>query len=87
MSNLNFSSENNFKEFEKNIKEEISSCRRIIDEGKIFLSMETVEETMNNCVESENFIDGIYFIEKLLEVSPYNSDYWYKKGGIIKYRL
>ncbi|MCH7827168.1 MAG: hypothetical protein IIC75_04215, partial [Bacteroidetes bacterium] len=77
MSNLNFSSENNFKEFEKNLKAEISSCRKIIDEGKIFLSMETVEGTVDNCVEDENIIDGIYFIDKLLEISPYNSDYWY----------
>lgn len=83
MSNLNFSSENNFKESEKNLKAEISSCRKIIDEGKIFLSLETVEETMNNCVESENFIDGIYFIERLLEISPYNSDYWSKKGILL----
>ena len=83
MFNLNFFSENNFKEFDKNLKEEIVSCRKIIDEGKIFLSMETVEDTMNNCVESENYIDGIYFIDRLLEVSPYNSDFWYKKGILL----
>ncbi len=83
MSNLNFSSENNYKEFEKNLKAEINTCRKIIDEGKIFLAMDTVEETMNNCVENENYTDGIYFIERLLEISPYNSDYWYKKGVLL----
>jgi len=83
MSNNNFFSENNFKEFESGLKAEIKNCRKIIDEGKIFLSIETVEETMNNCIEYENSFDGIYFIDRLLEISPYNSDYWYKKGVLL----
>jgi len=85
MFNYNFSSENNYKKFNKNLKAEIDSCKRIIDEGKIFLSMETVEDTMNDCVENENYIDGIYFIDRLLEASPYNSDFWYKKGVILSF--
>ena len=38
------------------------------------------EELTQICIENERFEDGLYFANAVLEIAPYNSDYWMKKG-------
>ena len=62
---------------------EIEKCKRLIDEGSIYSCIEIVEEVIQTCVDNAFYEDGIYLVNKLLEVSPYNSEYWVKKGALL----
>ena len=84
-----YSEEGNFSAEEKNVVEEIERCKELIKSGSIFELMETAEEVLQLCGENERFSDGLYFVNLLLDVAPYNSDYWFKKGfflsGLFKF--
>ena len=75
-----FSEEGNLFSEDKNVDDEIKRCRELVDSGSIFELMETAEEVLQLCGENERFSDGLYFVNLLLDVAPYNSDYWFKKG-------
>ena len=77
-----FSSDNKFEEA-NNIEADIKKYKIIIDKGEIYNSLESIEDLINSCQENELYEDGIYFVERLLEVSPYNSEYWLKKGILL----
>src|SRR5574338_338216 len=62
---------------------EIERCRQLVDEGGIYSCMEAVEEAVQTCIDNYLYDDGVYFVDKLLEVSPYNSEYWVKKGALL----
>ena len=85
-----FSEEGNLFSEEKNVDEEIKRCKELVDSGNIFNLMETAEEVLQLCGENERFSDGLHFVNLLLEVAPYNSDYWFKKGfflsGLAKFQ-
>ncbi len=67
----------------KNINFEIQKYKGLIEKGSIYSCMEAVEETIQNCIDNEKFEDGLYFVNKLLDIAPYNSEYWLKKGAVL----
>ena len=77
-----FSNESKFEGI-NNLEEDIKRYKQLIDKGELYNSLEAIEDLINSCQENELFEDGIYFIERLLEVSPYNSEYWLKKGILL----
>jgi len=60
------------EEIEKSIRE----CRELIESGLVFGSLEKIEDVIQLCVENEFAEDGLFLITGLLEISPYNSEYW-----------
>ena len=78
-----FSGENLFGS-DKNVDFEIKKYKGLIEEGGIYSCMEAIEETIQNCIDNEKFEDGLYFVNNLLDIAPYNSEYWMKKGVILK---
>jgi tetratricopeptide (TPR) repeat protein len=83
MSNLSSDFDNfenfNFEDNSK-INEEIERCKAIIESGAYFNSIESIEEVIEACMESDKEDEAIYFIDFMLSFSPYNSEYWLKKG-------
>ena len=77
-----FSSDNKFEDIH-NLEEDIKRYKQLIDKGEIYNSLESIEDLISSCQENELFEDGIYFVDRLLEVSPYNSEYWLKKGILL----
>jgi tetratricopeptide (TPR) repeat protein len=69
---------------EKNsVEEEIKRFKEIITAGRIYECIESLEEMLLTCYDNEFYEDGLYFADQLLEVSPYNSEYWLRKGNFL----
>src|ERR1035437_8788547 len=62
------------------IDEEIKRIKEAAEDGNLYSSVEYVEEIVQHCLEVERYEDGLYLSNKLLEIFPYNSEYWLKKG-------
>ncbi|HEX7358593.1 MAG TPA: hypothetical protein VF270_12855, partial [Ignavibacteriaceae bacterium] len=78
-----FSNEEEFELPQENIEEELAACKKILDTGYVYDSVERIEEVAQTCIDIDRFEDALYLIEKLLEIFPYNSEYWLKKGIIL----
>ncbi|MEM4649334.1 MAG: tetratricopeptide repeat protein, partial [Candidatus Bathyarchaeia archaeon] len=83
-----FSQEDN-SESSDNLEEEIKECKAILENGYIYNSIERIEDLIQDCIDFIRFEDGLYFTNKLLEIFPYNSELWLKKGillnGLMKF--
>lgn len=75
-----YSEQGEFFADDKNIDDEIKRCKELVDAGGIFDIMEGAEEVLQLCGENGRFADGLYIVNFLLDVAPYNSEYWFKKG-------
>ena len=64
----------------QNIDEEIKRIKELVEYGNLYSSVESVEEMVQFCIERERYEDGLFLSSKLLEIFPYNSEYWLKKG-------
>ena len=78
-----YTNDDDFDEKEKDIDQEIENCRKILDEGDIYQAIERVEEIIQLCIENERYSSGLDIVNRLLEISPYNSEYWLKKGTLL----
>jgi hypothetical protein len=78
-----FNYEKNFDEQDKDIEENINRYKEIVESGGIYECIESIEEIIQLCVDNEFYEDGLFFINHLLEVSPYNSEYWLRKGVLL----
>ena len=78
-----FSGDGSYKEKDQDIDEEIDRCRKILDEGNIYQSVEAIEEIIQLCIENERYSSGLDILNRLLQISPYNSEYWLKKGTLL----
>lgn len=65
---------------EENIKSKIRVCKEYVDEGQTFAFLENIEETIQLCMEVDYSEDGIYLTDAVLDIAPYNSDFWQYKG-------
>jgi tetratricopeptide (TPR) repeat protein len=77
-----FSGESKFDEI-NNIEGDIKRYKELINRGELYNSAEAIEDLINSCQEEGLYEEGLYFIERLLEISPYNSEYWLKKGILL----
>ena len=79
-----FSEEYDFDEsFESgngNLREQIEDCKKLIDDGAVYGYLDKFDEVIQSCLDTDLNEDGLYLINGLLEVAPYNSEYWIKKG-------
>jgi hypothetical protein len=80
--NSDFDDDEYSYEEEKNLDDEINRNKGLISECGIYGCIESIEEIVQVCLESERFQDGFYFINLLLEAFPYNSEYWLRKGSL-----
>lgn len=62
------------------LKEQIEECKKLIDTGAVYGYLDMFDEVTQACLEHDLNEDGLYIINALLEISPYNSEYWIKKG-------
>jgi tetratricopeptide (TPR) repeat protein len=83
---MNFSgeySETNFDRLsEEEIEERIENTLQIIEDGSIFLALNTIEETLQLCIDYEYPDEGIKIANAVLETVTYNSDFWQYKGTL-----
>ncbi len=77
----NFQSPNSEK---NNLRDRINECKDIIEAGELYGSLEFVEDVIHECLENELNDDGLFLTECLIEVAPYNSEYWIRKGLFLK---
>jgi len=63
-----------------NLKEQIEDCKKLIDEGAVYGYLDKFDEVIQSCLDNDLNEDGLYLINGLLEIAPYNSEYWIKKG-------
>lgn len=78
-----YSNDEEFNLPDYKIDEEIASCKKILESGYIYDSIERIEELIQSCLDNERYEDALFLLEKLLEVFPYNSEYWLKKGIVL----
>ncbi len=62
-----------------------SACKTILESGYIYDSVERIEELIQTCIDIDRYEDALFFLEKFLEIFPYNSEYWLKKGIVLKW--
>ncbi|MFB3056564.1 MAG: tetratricopeptide repeat protein, partial [Ignavibacteriaceae bacterium] len=67
------------------LNEEINACRNLIESNLLYNSVERVEDVINQCLDYGYITDGLYFVNYLLEISPYNSELWNKKGLLLNF--
>jgi tetratricopeptide (TPR) repeat protein len=65
------------------LNEEINACRDIIENNLLYNSFDRVEDVIIQCINCNYITDGLYFVNYLLEISPYNSELWNKKGLLL----
>jgi tetratricopeptide (TPR) repeat protein len=65
------------------LNEEINACRNIIESNLLYDSFERIEDVINQCVDYGYITDGLYFVDYLLGISPYNAELWNKKGLLL----
>ena len=65
---------------EKNLREEIEECKKLVDNGSIYGFFEKFDDVIQTCLDNDFNEDGLYLVNALLEIAPYNSEYWIKKG-------
>ncbi|MGB5289483.1 MAG: tetratricopeptide repeat protein, partial [Ignavibacteriaceae bacterium] len=63
-----------------NLRDEIEECRKLIDSGAIYGFLDKFDDVIQSCLDNDFNEDGLYLINALLEIAPYNSEYWIKKG-------
>ena len=74
-----FSNEEEYDLPEENVEEELASCKKILDSGYVFDSVERIEELIQVCMDIDRYEDALFLLDKFLEIFPYNSEYWLKK--------
>ncbi len=75
----------NPEEDSNHLNEEINACRNLVESNSLYNSIERVEDVINQCIDYGYITDGLYFVNYLLELSPYNSELWNKKGTATKF--
>ena len=65
---------------ETNLKEQINECRNILENGTVYGNIEMIEDVVQSCLDFDMNEEGLELINGLLEVAPYNSEFWVKKG-------
>ena len=73
----------NSEEDDIDLNEEINACRNIIESNLLYDSFERIEDVINQCIDYGYITDGLYFVNYLIEISPYNSELWNKKGLLL----
>ncbi len=54
-----------------------------LEERNYFLIQDAIEEALQICVENDYPREGLQLVDALLEIAPYNSEYWYHKGTFL----
>ncbi|HSP87883.1 MAG TPA: hypothetical protein VLN45_07100, partial [Ignavibacteriaceae bacterium] len=57
-----------------NLEEDIKKYREIIENGGLYNSIEPIEDLIQHCQDDDYYDDALFFIDRLLEVFPYNSE-------------
>ena len=78
-----FSNEEEFDLPKEKVDEELASCKKILDSGYIYDSVERIEELIQTCIDVDRFEDALFLLDKFIEIFPYNSEYWLKKGIVL----
>lgn len=73
-------SDNEFELPDEDLDEELKFCRSILESGYVYDSVDRIEELLQSCIDYDRLEDALYLLEKLIEIFPYNSEYWLKKG-------
>ena len=65
---------------DENLREEIEECRNLVDNGELYGYLDKFDDVIQSCLDNDLNEDGLYLVNSLLEIAPYNSEYWIKKG-------
>ena len=65
---------------DENLKEQIEECKKLIDSGSVYGYLDKFDEVIQSCIDNDFSEDGLYLVSALLEIAPYNSEYWIRKG-------
>jgi hypothetical protein len=88
---MNFSDDFSFnRDYQKDInevKKKILDCKEYISSGQNFNYLETIEEGLHLCMEEDLPEDGIELADAVLNIAPYNSEFWQFKGIFLKYNF
>ena len=64
----------------ENLKEQIEECKKLVDSGAVYGFLDKFDDVIQSCLDNDLNDDGLYLINALLEIAPYNSEYWIRKG-------
>lgn len=70
----------NSYDINEDLELKIIQSKELVESGNTISSIETIEETIQICLETENVEDGLFLTEAVLEIAPYNSEFWQYKG-------
>ena len=74
-------SEGNFDRLsEEEVEERIDKALSIIEEGAVLLSLNSLEETVQMCIDYDYPEEGLKIVDAVLNTVSYNSDFWQYKG-------
>jgi len=65
---------------EEEAKSKVITCKEHIENGRTFANLDSIDETIQLCLEYDFVEDGLYLTEAVLHVAPYNSEAWQYKG-------
>ncbi len=64
----------------ENLRDQIEDCKKLIDSGAVYGYLDKFDDVIQSCLDHDLNEDGLYLVIALLEIAPYNSEYWIKKG-------
>ena len=70
----------NVDDDDDDLRNEIEECKNLIDNGSVYGFFDKFDDVIQDCLDNDFNEDGLYLINALLEIAPYNSEYWIKKG-------
>ena len=65
---------------EEEVEERIDKALSVIEDGAIFLALNSLEETVQLCIDYDYPEEGLKIVNAVLETVSYNSDFWQYKG-------
>jgi hypothetical protein len=58
-----YSNEEEFDLPEENVDQELTSCRKILESGYVYDSIERIEELVQTCIEVDRYEDAFHIIQ------------------------
>lgn len=67
----------------EDLQSKVDICKEYVSAGQIYAYLDNIEETIQLCMEYDCNSDGIYLVDAVLEIAPYNSEFWQYKGVLL----
>ncbi|MCU0407226.1 MAG: hypothetical protein MUE64_09755 [Ignavibacteriaceae bacterium] len=59
----------------ESLREQIEECKKLVDSGAVYGYLDKFDDVIQSCLDNDLNEDGLYLINALIEIAPYNSEY------------